>query len=86
MSDSSDQFCQDIKFAMFLSFGLQKKLQWEGWQNRKTPNLVLRPCAVRGLFISKLSRAYVQQEVRKAPQKHLLKAIVKKIIMQSRLY
>lgn len=31
----------------------------------------------KGLFISKLSRAYVQQEVRKAPQKDLLKAIVK---------
>lgn len=67
-----------MKFAMFLSFGLQKLYSGKDGKSKKMPNLVLRPYAAGGLFISKPSRAHVQQEVIKLPQNHFLKATFKK--------
>lgn len=67
-----------MKFAMFLSFGLQKLYYRKDGKSKKMPNFVLRPYAAGGLFISKPSRAHVQQEVIKVPQIHFLKATLKK--------
>lgn len=72
-----------MKFAMFLSFCLQKLYYGRDGKSKNMSNLVLMPCAAGGLFLSKPSRAHALQEVIKLSQNHFLKALKKKNIVNS---
>lgn len=81
ISESSAQFHQDMKFAMFSSFGLQKHYYMKDGKSEKMAGLVLRPCAAGGLFFPKPSRALVQQGVIK-----LHRTIFSKLLLKSQKY